>query len=70
MGLHEDLNMAAKMAVREMVEYLSEEKRIHSEYAYMIISLIVDLHVTQLVNGIKGIHAMLPKSIFEKELGE
>ena len=53
-----------------MVEYLSEEKRIHSEYAYMIISLIVDIHVTQLVNGIKGIHAMLPKSIFEKELGE
>jgi acetamidase/formamidase len=33
----------------------------------MVTSLIVDLRVTQLVNGIKGIHAMLPKHIFARK---
>ena len=64
MGLDEDLDMAAKMAVREMIDYLHEEKGISIEYAYMMTSLIVDLHVTQIVNIVKGIHAMLPKSVF------
>jgi acetamidase/formamidase len=31
------------------------------EDAYMFCSLAVDLRVTQLVDGNKGIHAMLPK---------
>jgi len=66
MGLDEDLDIAAKIAVREMIDYLHEEKGINSEYAYMITSLIVDLHVTQIVDIVKGIHAMLPKRIFEK----
>jgi acetamidase/formamidase len=25
----------------------------------------VDLHITQVVDGVKGVHAMLPKTIFE-----
>jgi acetamidase/formamidase len=29
----------------------------------MLCSLAVDLHVTQLVDDTKGIHAMLPKSV-------
>jgi len=66
MGLDEDLDTAAKIAVREMIDYLHEEKGIHSEYAYMITSLIVDLHVTQVVDVVKGIHAMFPKKIFDK----
>jgi len=64
MGLNEDLDVAAKMAVREMIDYLHEEKGISRENAYMLCSLAVDLRVTQLVDGVKGIHAMLPKSIF------
>jgi acetamidase/formamidase len=32
--------------------------------AYMLCSQAVDLRVTQLVDGVKGIHAMIPKSIF------
>jgi acetamidase/formamidase len=34
------------------------------EEAYMLCSLAVDLRVTQLVDDTKGVHAMLPKSIF------
>lgn len=67
MGLHEDLNIAAKMALREMIEFLGETKGIDPTEAYRLASLIVDLRVTQLVNGVKGIHAMLPKSIFVKK---
>lgn len=67
MGLDEDLDVAAKIAVREMINYLHEEKGISRGDAYMLTSLAVDLHVTQLVDRVKGIHAMLPKSIFVKK---
>jgi acetamidase/formamidase len=30
----------------------------------MIASVAVDYHVTQVVDGTKGIHGMIPKSIF------
>jgi len=32
----------------------------------MLLSATMDLIVTQVVDGTKGIHAMLPKSIFTK----
>ena len=32
--------------------------------AYMIASIAVDYHVTQVVDGTKGIHGMIPKAIF------
>jgi acetamidase/formamidase len=63
MGLHPDLNEAARMATREMIDYLVAEKGMTREDAYMLISLGVDLHVTQTVDETKGVHAMLPKSI-------
>ncbi len=64
MGLHEDLDQAAKLATREMVDFLVIEKGISRDDAYVLSSLAVDLHVTQLVDQTKGVHAMLPKSIF------
>jgi acetamidase/formamidase len=30
----------------------------------MLASAAVDLHITQVANGVKGVHAMLPKTIF------
>jgi acetamidase/formamidase len=32
--------------------------------AYMIASIAVDYHVTQVVDGTKGIDGMIPKAIF------
>ena len=64
MGLNPDLDEAARMATREMIDFLVSEKGMTRDAAYMLCSLAVDLHVTQLVDGTKGIHAMLPKSIF------
>ncbi len=64
MGFDEDLDLAAKMALREMIDYLHEARGIAPEQAYMLCSLAVDLRITQLVNGVKGVHAMLPKRLF------
>jgi acetamidase/formamidase len=64
MGLNQDLDVAVQMAVREIIDFLGEEKGIGREDAYRIASLAADLHVTQFVDGVKGIHAMIPKSIF------
>ena len=67
MGFHEDLDVAAKMALRETIEYLGEEKGLAPEQAYMLASLAVDFRITQLVNTVKGVHAVLPKSIFTEQ---
>ena len=63
MGLHPDLDEAARMATREMIDFLVSEKGMSRDDAYILCSLAVDLRVTQLVDDTKGIHAMLPKSI-------
>ncbi|HSF16281.1 MAG TPA: acetamidase/formamidase family protein [Vicinamibacteria bacterium] len=67
MGLHPDLDEAAKLAVSEMVDYLVAERGLDEDAAYMLCSIAVDLHVTQIVDGTKGIHALLPKRIFAEE---
>ncbi len=64
MGLHEDLDEANKLAVREMVEFLVATKKLSRDDAYMLCSLAADLHVTQSVDGVKGVHATLAKSLF------
>ena len=64
MGLDPDLNEATKMAVREMIDYLTTEKHLSRDDAYMLCSVAGNLRITQLVDGTKGAHMMLPKSIF------
>jgi acetamidase/formamidase len=64
MGLDKSLDEAALGATREMIDYLTAERGLSREDAYMLTSAAVDLHVTQLVDGVKGVHAMLPKAIF------
>jgi len=66
MGFHEDLNQAAKIAIREMVNFIAATKGLSRDDAYMLCSAAMDLNVTQVVDGTKGIHAMMPKSIFTK----
>ena len=63
MGLNQDLDEAARMATREMVEFLQERYGLGATDAYMLASMAVDLRVTQLVDGVKGIHAMFPKNL-------
>jgi acetamidase/formamidase len=65
MGLNPDLTEALKMAVRETIDFLVTEKRLSRDDAYMLASTAVDFNVTQAVDGTKGVHAMIPKSIFK-----
>jgi acetamidase/formamidase len=64
MGFHEDLTEATKIAIREAIDFLVSEKHLSRDEAYMLASVAVDFCVTQLVDGNKGVHAMIPKSIF------
>jgi len=64
MGLHEDLDEAARLATRELVDFLVAEKGLSRDEAYVLCSLAADLRVTQVVDQTKGVHAMIAKSIF------
>ena len=66
MGIHEDLDEAAKAATSEMLDLLVETKGLSRENAYMLASAAMNLSVTQVVDGNKGVHAFMPKSIFKK----
>jgi acetamidase/formamidase len=69
LGLDEDLDDAAKQALRQMIKLLGELAGLAPEDAYMLCSLGVDFRVTQLVDGNKGIHGMLAKSLLGQKLG-
>jgi acetamidase/formamidase len=66
MGLNADLDEAARIATSEMLDFLTATRGLSREDAYMLASAAMDLVVTQVVDGTKGIHAMLPKAIFRR----
>ena len=65
MGLHEDLNRCAEMALRDMIGWIVDIEGLSREDAYMLCSLAGDLRVTQTVNGQKGIHMMMEKALLK-----
>jgi len=62
-GLNEDLDEAARIAVREMIDHICRRTDLTREQAYMLCSLQGDLRVTQTVDGEKGCHMMLAKAV-------
>jgi acetamidase/formamidase len=66
MGFSPDLKEATALAVRDMINFLVEEKHLSRDDAYMLTSVAVDVDITQLVDGNVGVHAMCPKKIFAK----
>jgi len=66
MGFHKDLNEAVKIALRDAIQFMVKTKGLTPDDAYALASMAVDLRVTQIVDGNKGIHAMIPKAIFKK----
>jgi acetamidase/formamidase len=63
MGMNEDLDLAMKQALREMIVFICGRTNLSREQAYATCSLAVDFHVTQTVNGEKGVHGMLRKGL-------
>jgi acetamidase/formamidase len=63
MAFDEDLDEAARVALRRLIALIVERTTLTSADAYQLCSLAADLHVTQLVNRSKGIHAMIKHDI-------
>jgi acetamidase/formamidase len=68
MGFDEDLNEAMKIAVREAVNFLAQQTMVPMSRAeaYSLTSIVGDCRVSQVVDIRKGVHCMIPKSIFTK----
>lgn len=64
MGFDDDLSIATHKAVRNMIDFLAEERQMSREDAYMLVSVAGDVDITELVDRNKGVHVMLPKAIF------
>jgi acetamidase/formamidase len=65
MAFDPDLDSAAVAALRDMIKLISARTGISRQDAYALCSLAADLRVTQVVNGSKGIHVMLEKSMLQ-----
>jgi acetamidase/formamidase len=59
-GFHTDVNEAWAQATEEMLKLISEQYRLSTKAALALASLVVDLRITQVVNGVRGVHAVLP----------
>ena len=58
-GFDEDLDLAAEQATATMLDLMERELDVERKHALALASVAVDLHVTQIVNGVKGVHAVL-----------
>jgi acetamidase/formamidase len=58
-GFDEDLDLAAEEAIGTMLDLMEREHGFDRDYAIALGSVAVDLRVTQIVNGVKGVHAVL-----------
>jgi len=61
LGFHEDLHEASMLALDAMLTLMGHLYGLTRQDAVALASLVVDLHITQLVNaGVRGVHAILP----------
>ncbi|MGY5875910.1 MAG: acetamidase/formamidase family protein [Candidatus Thorarchaeota archaeon] len=60
----ESTDDAAKIALRDMIDWLVAEKGLTRQEAYALCSCVVDMRISQLVDITPGVRAVLPKSIF------
>ena len=64
-GLDPDLNLAMRQAITETITYIGDINGYDFLKAFTLSSIGVDFRVTQVVDGTKGIHSMIAKSIFK-----
>ncbi len=58
-GFHADLGEAARIAVDGMIDLMGRKHGLAKEDALALASIVVDLRVTQVVNEVLGVHAVL-----------
>jgi len=67
-GLDKDLNAAMTLAARNAIKFLAAKAKISELDAYALCSVAVSFRVTQVVDIVRGVHALIPKSIFAPDL--
>lgn len=60
LGFDPDLDEAALIAMNAMVELMGEQYDLQRAEALALASAVVDLRITQVCNGVRGVHALLP----------
>lgn len=65
MGMDKDLNVAMHESVANTVEFLKTRKGLDFFDSLSLCSLAVDYEVTEVVDGTKCIHGMVPKALFK-----
>ncbi|MEA2066752.1 MAG: acetamidase/formamidase family protein [Thermotogota bacterium] len=60
---HENIDTAVETAARDSVMFISEQKNIPFEEAYMLASITCSLTFSQVVNPLKTVKMIVPKSI-------
>jgi acetamidase/formamidase len=68
LGLDKDLNVAMQMAARNAIKFLSTRAGLTELDAYGLCSIAASFRVTQVVDIVRGVHAMIPKSLFTGDL--
>jgi acetamidase/formamidase len=63
-GFDEDLDLAAEQAMATMLDLIEREYGMPRTLALALSSVAVDLRVTQIVNQVKGVHAVLRDDAF------
>jgi len=66
-GLNESLDDGLHEALQQAIRFLHSQKGLSESDAYRLASLTVDFNVTQVVNGNKGIHGLIPKAVFDDD---
>lgn len=64
-GFHEDLNEATVQALDGMLNLMGELYGLDRVEAIALGSAVIDLRITQIVNGVKGVHAILSHDAFQ-----
>ena len=59
-GFHENLDDALVIAVEAMIKRMCRQFELSRTEALALASIVVDVRVTQVVNGVQGVHASLP----------
>ena len=62
-GLHEDIEEAMYLALEEMVLLIQELFQVGRTDALALASVTANLRITQIVNGVRGVHALLPHGV-------
>jgi acetamidase/formamidase len=68
LGLDKDLNIAMQLAARNAIKFLASRSGMTELDAYGLCSIAASFRVTQVVDIVRGVHVMIPKSLFSGDL--